>query len=121
MSAPSPMDTYMHIIGSCAMSHPWYRNVHDDPVPNDPLFDHPDLWVGWSVSWTDDDTGKDHTVHHTVIMAAINKIATGDTSASGDAMAECLAFLDDPDSADFDAGTADEVIQTAAFGKVIYG
>lgn len=124
MSAPTHMDTYLHIIGSCAMQYGWYRDIAESNTPDDdPLFDHPDMWVGWSVSWTDDDSGDSHTVDHAAIMSAMRKIMATDRPEflTGTAVQACRDFMRDRDDADFDADTADQVIQVCAFGKVIYG
>lgn len=122
----TPDDTATLFIGSGALSYPWYR-VDDMHGVN----------LGLDVASADDwhvllvhcDPDADIPiaevrVDHRAIMRAIRKIVKGSTDIHPDSETgrACRVLLSrGADEADYDAITADSVIQIAAFGKVIYG
>lgn len=120
MPKPTQQDTYDHIFGSGFDLYNWWGPVRPEWDQREPA-PH-----GWSVlvPVEDGETGKlrNVLVTHSVILAAMRKLATGDVKyASRSAAEACRDFLNDPEDADFDAGTADEVMQVATLGQVIYG
>ncbi|MGJ3559657.1 hypothetical protein ACR6C2_16935 [Streptomyces sp. INA 01156] len=61
-------------------------------------------------------------VTHSMILSAMRKLAKGDVKYSSLSVVDaCRDFLNDPEDADFDAGTADEVMQMVTLGEVVYG
>lgn len=127
-------DTWTHFIGSGALSYSWY-NVQScteyatvEAMPGN-----------WLLAFTDGEEPDDDRVYvidHAAVMVAVRSLARAypdhwdcagaDSSdlpfgACHETMRQCALFLADPEYADFDAGTADEVLQVAAFGKAIYG
>lgn len=64
-------------------------------------------------------------VNHWSLIGAMNAIANPHepwgVDAGPSAMRESRAFLFDPGHADFDAGTADCVLQVAVYGGVYFG
>ncbi|MGW5773129.1 hypothetical protein ACWEVY_28755 [Streptomyces longwoodensis] len=88
-----------------------------------------DVPDGWAyVIKADNPTAEgsiERVVNHWALIGAMNAIAHPDEPWGVDAgpvtARECRAFLYDPDEADFDAGTADAVLQVAVFGAVHYG
>lgn len=126
MTPPTEQDTFMHIIGSGALSHSWYTEVESADVFTDAASDKPEDFVGWWVRWVDQEDNKQYTVDHGSVMGAMRRMMKAKDNGrpewvSDTASAECRHFLFDRDECDFDAETADEVIQVAAFGHVVYG
>lgn len=125
MINPTEKDTYDHIIGSGALTHSWYQQVQVSGVPADPLSDDLVAYMGWSVSWLDEDSGKRFTVAHRSVLRAMSDMLKAKDKrpqyVSDAAARECRNFIFDRDETDFDAATADEVLQVCAFGKVVYG
>lgn len=116
--------TWLHFIGSCATDeYPWYDIQSHDNAEED----------AWRIVFRDgadpEEPDREYVLDHTLVMAAVRSLAAGycldipqgeRRGASLEAMRQCALFLADPDCADFDAGTADEVLQFAAFGRVVY-
>lgn len=121
--------TWDHFIGSGALQYPWYGvESHDAPETD-----------AWSLTFRDaedpaeGEENRVYTLDHGRIMSAVCQLArayvarmehnatVGDHDASTETTRQCCLFLADPDCADFDAITADEVMQVAAFGSIIYG
>lgn len=126
MDSPTEKDTYDHIIGSGALSYSWYTDVESSSVPANVISDHPADYAGWWVRWVDEEDKKQYTVDHGSVLGAMRRMMKARDNGrpeyvSDTASAECRHFLFDRDDCDFDAGTADEVIQVAAFGHVVYG
>lgn len=117
-------DTHLHIFGSGATSYPWYGLVVDDS-PGDYLAD-PATYDGWIVTIADtpddDQGGGVATLDHAQILRAIKRAAFGTRAKVSDACTrEARNFLFRRDDTDFDSDAADQIIQVAMFGKVIYG
>jgi len=89
--------------------------------------DEPNDWWVDLVIMGDADYGEvmgRKTVSHGVLMATIADIAENGSEIRGlapDVQQECAAFLDDPDDTDFDADMADQVLQHAVLGEVVFG
>lgn len=116
--------TWDHFIGSGATSYPWYGVESHRPERDD--------WI-LRFRASDDETGRVYVLDHTRVMRTLVKCARAylrhvDGTAlpawcqyvSVSTLREAYVFLADPDYADFDAASADEILQVAAFGKVIY-
>lgn len=119
MKSPTPEETFGHILGACPDSYSWWdldSNVAGQNVPDD-----------WEVKGTVDnpDGGPALPVQlgHVEIVRAIRKIASNKAGkyVSRSAQKSCSDFIFRRDEADFDAGTADEVLQVATLGEVVYG
>ena len=113
----SPLDTFDWFIGSGALTYPWYTQVK---VTGKDTAD----WEVQFIDGADDDSTTLYTLNHQTIMQAVRVIASGTTSVDHvdpTTRDECrkLVFgkLDD---VDFDAGTADQVMQFAAFAEIPY-
>lgn len=123
MQKISAQNTYDHIIGSGALSYGWYLPVE---IPDDPESTGADTWMLRFKELDDDgETGREFTVTHEDIVRAIRKLAGKDGAdvryLTSVCRQECRHLLFDRDAADFDSATADEVIQFAVFGQIIYG
>lgn len=128
-------DTHLHIFGSGALVYPWYGEI-TDTSPDDYLAD-PATYDGWTVTFSEMDicgTADEHPVHpgarpvrqyildHAQILKAIKRAAFGNKAkVSATCAREARNFLFRRDDTDFDSDTADQIIQVAAFGEVLYG
>lgn len=125
--------SYDSIFGSGATGYGWWEEFSPmHPVTKDGAV--PSYW-GYRVKFEDaDDEGpvQEAEVYHQTLLDVMEKIANGEfddrdemapgrTAISETAKAECIVFLADPDSADFDADTADQVLQCIAYGGVVFG
>jgi hypothetical protein len=123
MPKVTPQDTGDHFIGSGALSWEWWRVVEMHGI------DHPDNADDWRVvveeCYDGVLTGKRVTFDHASVMRAVRLIAAGKAKGiDRDSVTgrECQALIfKGADATDFDASSADSVLQVAAFGEVIYG
>jgi hypothetical protein len=120
--AVTPEQTDTIFLGSGADSYSWYW---DATVRTDD--------TGWTFTFRDGaedeehpEQGKAYTLTHKDVMRAARKIVAkgGQQTAkvSDECVRECRTLVfKDPEDCDFDADTADQVLQVAAFGAVVYG
>lgn len=119
MSAPTPFETNLHIIGSGALGYAWYQ-VIDTHQPDD--INAPEAaYADWSIKVKDTEEGDTYLINHCNIMRAIRRAATGSGKVSDACKREAQNFIFRRDDTDFDADTADQIIQLATFGEVVYG
>lgn len=121
----TPQDTNMVFIGSGALSFPWYLEIATTGDAN--TLEPTDDWsVTFALPAEDEETpGKRYTLNHKAIMRAVSKIVHGGVRGierTGTVREQCrILRRDGAEECDFDAGTADCVMQVAALGEVIYG
>lgn len=124
MNKVSAQDTFDIFLGSGALRYSWYQVTGFPDEPGDG-----DSWTLHFEEVEDADDQEDftsYTLTHQDIMRAVRKIASKDglehfsTSSRTRKHCQYLAF-GNLDETDFDAAMADNVIQFAAFGKVVYG
>jgi hypothetical protein len=106
-------DTFL---GSGALSYSWYNNVV--------VAEHhcPDL-IDWTLTFTDDE-GIKYKVGHTQLLDVVRKVAIGELAMPDDCTRNCLYMFAGADAlelVDFDAVTADCILQQCAFDDVVYG
>lgn len=118
--AVTAQDTYDIFIGSGALAYSWYQNITEgEPTEADP----------WTVTFTrdgGDGPEGEHTISHKTVMRAVRRIASKDGAEirflAKDVRKECQALVfKGPEEVDFDSDKADQVLQVAAFGEVVYG
>lgn len=127
MSTITPHDTNMHFMGSGALSYEWW---HVTETVGDAFEQYPA--ENWSITVREYD--PDHgtfgeqltTFDHKTLMRAINTLARTASDniprgMSDNVLRECRTFIADHEDADFDADSADQVLQFIAFGEVTYG
>lgn len=125
MNTATHKDTYDHFIGSGALDWPWYQD-------EDEYAEGTDL-NGWWIRFVEysdngpvlDSNGRPlvHTLNHAAIMRAVRQIVRTENRPSyvgPKVVKECQNFLFDRENTDFDADTADQVMQLAAFGEIKY-
>lgn len=119
----TPQETFSMFIGSGALSYPWYEEIAFNNTGDD--IDPPD---DWSVTFElprefAENEGKRYTLNHKLIMRAVHKIVSGQQKGinpNGVVRQQCRIMLRDFEDCDFDAGTADCVLQAVAFNDVVY-
>jgi hypothetical protein len=124
MTKVSPQDTVDAFIGSGALSYSWWR-VGDFYGTNE-LTSPEDWYLVLTEVGDDGEPGESVRVDHTTVMRAVNKLARTALADRPRYMAEtvireCRNLISDPDDADFDADSADQVLQFMMFGEVVYG
>jgi hypothetical protein len=115
MNTATPQDTQDHILGSGALGYEWWHAVTETGM------DTPD----WSAVITADD-GDDGeaiaTVNHSAVMKAARAIMKDKPKYASDALVrECRNLVFDADNADFDANSADELLQFIVLGEIVFG
>ncbi|MCX4687324.1 hypothetical protein OG401_23980 [Kitasatospora purpeofusca] len=118
-------DVWDHIIGAHGLSWDWWSECRGTDGW-DYQGDAPD---GWGMAVKLDNPNADGRLSFTldarVIMRAIRKIANKGVDGPSHAqpsdacVRECRALIFKGD-ADFDAATADEVLQVAVLGRIVY-
>lgn len=111
------------VFGSGFDAFSWWRGMRREWDPANITDDAPDGWV-WTVRLENpNDVGIiTKSIDYKVLISAIRKIAKGDVKhTSKTCIEECQNVLFRPEEADFDCCTADEVVQVAVLGEVVYG
>ena len=104
-------------LGSGALSYTWYERVD--------IQESTDSWT--LIFWDDSvepigETQQQYTVTHADVMRTAQAIAAGRIRAGKECKANCAHMIFGRlDDVDFDADTADQVLQAAAFGEIVYG
>lgn len=111
----SPQDTFDHVFGSGATSYSWWLDIE---ITN---ADTPE----WSARVRVED-GNDSTVtktvdHATVLAAARKVIKRAPMYSSTALVRECKNLIFDADNTDFDANSADELLQFIVLGEIVFG
>lgn len=115
-------DTASIFIGSGALNYGWYNVIEFSGI--DYVDKSEDDWrVVVTVPDYDDEK---HTIDHAILMRAVRRIARKEgrdiPHLSPDVRYECLSLVfGRADDVDFDADFADQVIQVALFGKIVFG
>lgn len=117
---PTPQDTADHFFGAAIDHYSWWSHFEGswdfrESAPDD-----------WSMTVRIDNPngpGKlTRIVTHSMLMGAVRTILRGDGKYVSDATRqECRNFMFDRGATDFDADTADQVVQMAVLGEVVYG
>jgi hypothetical protein len=123
MAKFSHAEVYDTFIGSGALSYPWWGGVSAECG----IDDNGDAHEGWTMEVVcgapdDEKDLRVVTFSAPVIFVALSACARGDLeSVSQELSDECALFILRPECTDFDAASADSVLQVAAFGEVIFG
>lgn len=116
----SQQDSYLHIFGSGFDMYDWWGQIRPEWDQRE------DAPHGWSVLVPHQDGNnawRRTLVTHSVLLSAMRRIADGRVNryVTDSAKQACRDFLRDPEDADFDANTADEVMQVACLNEIIFG
>ena len=121
-TTPTPQQTASMFFGAGATSYAWWEITEAYGAFD---VDEPDDWSVVMIAWHDVDNGEmaaQMTVTHDTIVVALDNIRRqgSDLGVSTTAWQEAALFLEAPDEADFDANSADEVLQVAVIGRVMF-
>lgn len=119
MKTASYTDTFDHMIGSGALGYGWWRGVKIAGAPD------AEATPEWAATITaEDGDGSDKVVtfgHKEVLAAARKVIESPPEYGSSALLRECKHLIFDADETDFDANSADELLQFIVLGQIIYG
>jgi hypothetical protein len=119
VKSATPKDTWDHMFGSGATTYSWwlklkFTGVHDGEVE-----------PGWSCELTCDNGNggrKTKIVSHVVVMSYARHVMSHDIEYIGEATKrECRNLVFDADDVDFDAASADNLLQYIVLGEVVFG
>lgn len=120
----TPQETEISIIGSQCLTYSWWQ--HEATVMNyrvDGDWNAPDNWTATLACGEDGDEPTVKTIGHAEIVEAAHAIAYGHMGirhVSRECVQACKDLLQLPGEADFDADTADQVLQYAMLGEIRY-
>jgi hypothetical protein len=126
MPKTTPEDTDVIFLGSGALTYAWYFSVAQEREPGGPE----GAWVLKFRDGAEDEAhperGTEYRLTHADVMKAVRKITGKGGQAAAKVSDECARecrtlIFNGPEDVDFDADTADQVLQVAAFGEVVYG
>lgn len=130
MKTATPQDTYDHLFCSGALQYDWWYSAGYLGVSTG------ELSPEWSVELTADngDGGETTvTVNHKLVMKTAKEVLANKGKAltlpsgtsypawSLELERNCSALVFDADDADFDADSADELLQLIVLGEVVFG
>lgn len=119
----TPQNTFDIFIGSGALSSPWYEEISITGSEFGEVTDDWSMTFSLPREFEDDEPSTRYTVTHKLIMRTVRKIVRGEQKGinpNGEVRKECRTMLKDVEDCDFDAGTADCVLQAVAFDDVVY-
>lgn len=112
------------IMGSGLLdAYPWWVISEDRCEREDQYFTALEGWE-WIVTPLDPDSeepGEPVTITHGTLMDAIRKVTKGAEVSKACRAACWLVVFGRDDEVDFDAASADEVLQIAVYGEVVFG
>jgi hypothetical protein len=115
MKSATPQDTQDHILGAGALSFDWWLKADTKN------FDTPE-WECTITGGEGDSDDKTVVVNHAAVMKAARAILKKSPPYVTSALIrECRNLVFNVDECDFDANSADELLQVVVFGEVIYG
>jgi hypothetical protein len=121
MQTASPQDTFDAIFGSGAMVYSWWTNAEFTGINSSGHIQT----INWTVKVTADDGDDGETVatidHKSLLNTARQVIKTAPTYASDALVRECRNLIFNADELDFDADSADQLLQVAVLGEIVFG
>jgi len=120
INTASPQDTYDHMFGSGATSYSWWQG----PTRTTGVDETSKASDDWSVEVTcEGEDREDITkmVNHAAVLKAARKFVQDPPRGSTNmAIQDARDLVFDADACDFDAGTADELLQFIVLGEVVF-
>jgi hypothetical protein len=117
----SPQDTFDAIFGAGAMMYSWWINAEYTGIDSAGTIQTKD----WTVKVTaENGDGGESTVvidHKAILKAARQIIKAAPKYASDALVRESRNLIFDADELDFDANSADEILQVLVLGEIVFG
>jgi hypothetical protein len=117
----SPQDTFDAIFGSGATMYSWWLNAEFTGIDSAGTIQTTDWTV--KVPAENGDRGETTaTVDHKSILKAARQIIKSAPKFASDALVrESRNLIFDADELDFDANSADEILQVLVLGEIVFG
>jgi hypothetical protein len=115
MNPATPQDTFDHMIGAGAFQWEWWHGlrVTGEDTPE---------WTATVTIDNGDDGEVTKTIDHKTVMAAARRFMSNPPKYSGDAARQaCRDLVFNRDEADFDADSADQLLQFIVLGEIVFG
>ena len=117
----SYQDTFDHMLGAGALGYEWWHAVDTTGVEPNGY----DATPEWSAKITADngDGGEvTTTINHKAVLKAARQVMASPPKYASDALVrECRHLIFDADETDFDACSADELLQFMVLGEIVFG
>lgn len=122
MKQATPTDTFDHMMGSGAIQWSWWTNLKWNVAPDPGSTNVPDNWECVLTCEDGNYESKSAVINHKEVMKAARFVMSNDIRfMSVITKQECRNLIFDRDEVDFDAGTADELLQYMVLGEVVFG
>ncbi|WP_331761024.1 hypothetical protein OG225_43135 (plasmid) [Nocardia sp. NBC_01377] len=121
MNQPTPQQTEDAIFSGCIpREYLWWKNFHRDWEYSDGT-GAPDDWV-WIVTADHStlDTLVSCEIRHADIIEAAREIASGQVEAARCVREQARALLHTPEDTDIDSIVADDILQVAVYGRIVF-
>lgn len=121
-------DTFDHMFGSGATDYSWWGELIFDGM-QDNGYDPTENWSVTLICEDGFDGTKSATVNHGSVLEAAREIVrmylckdeAGKPQVNDDCVLACAMLVFNADDCDFDAGTADCLLQIMVLGSVVFG
>jgi hypothetical protein len=121
MQTASPQDTFDSLFGSGAMMYSWWIDAEFTGIDSGGHIQT----IDWTAKVTADDGNDGETVatiDHKAILKAARQVMKARPEYASDALVrECRNLIFDADELDFDANSADEILQVIVLGEIVFG
>lgn len=128
MTEVTQREVFDHVFGSGALDYPWYGSVRYQNDLAETAWKTSEECDGWEfvIAMEDPNTGEfeSRLFNHSVLLQALHRAADQSRPVrylERMTSREAQVLLEEPEHADLDASAADEILQIAAFGEVVYG
>lgn len=125
----TPQNTFDHMFGSGATSYSWWRSVKTLWSDEGQDGNAPDDWAVMVACEDGEDGIKRATITHEKVMETAREIVrmylskqeAGRPQVNDDVVKQCAMLIFEADDCDFDAGSADCLLQIMVIGSVVFG
>ena len=117
----SPQDTFDSLFGSGAMMYSWWINAEFLGIDSGGHI-QTDEWTAKVTAENGDGGETTVTIDHKAILKAARQIMKVRPEYASDALVrESRHLIFDADELDFDANSADEILQVIVLGEIVFG
>lgn len=118
----SPQDTFDAIFGAGAMMYSWWINAEFTGIDSAGTIQTIDWTVKVTAEGADENEEVTVTIDHALILKTARQIIKAAPKYASDALVrESRNLIFDADELDFDANSADEILQVIVLGEIVFG